>query len=456
MRAILKVFITLLLLGSMQQLSAQDSSVDTREIDLFLDLIYENDEALHRKNLQEIRDNWKDEYTVMLVEVITLSRNQEVVAELVNILNQETELRNSYDIDEWYAHIWKKDQKIVDAYPNFKARLYRLIDSKFEKYFEGREDQSEIRFDEIRWGGVLQDGIPPLRSPDMINVEEADYLEDDNIVFGIEVNGDVRAYPKRILAWHEMFVDEVGGIPVAGVYCTLCGTVILYKTEHNGVQYELGTSGFLYRSNKLMYDKATQTLWNTLWGTPSVGPLVGEGIQLEHMSVVTTTWGEWKRRHPSTKVLSLETGHERNYNEGAAYREYFATDRLMFTVPYDDKRLKNKDEVLAIRFNEYPDEQLAISAKFLKKRPVYADKVGEQEFVIFTDKSGANRVFETKGVAFKSYDGKESIRDESGKTWQLYEDKIVSEAGQTLERLPYHRAFWFGWHAAFPNTRLIK
>ncbi|MEP1140266.1 MAG: DUF3179 domain-containing (seleno)protein [Balneola sp.] len=142
-----------------------------------------------------------------------------------------------------------------------------------------------MRLDEIRWGGVRQDGIPPLRDPKMISAKEADYLGDKDVVFGIEVNGDVRAYPKRILAWHEMFVDEVGGEKLAGVYCTLCGTAILFKTEHEGVNHEIGTSGFLYRSNKLMYDKATQSLWNTLQGKPVVGPLVGKGIRLEHLSV---------------------------------------------------------------------------------------------------------------------------------------------------------------------------
>ena len=146
-------------------------------------------------------------------------------------------------------------------------------------------------------------------------------------------NGDVRAYPKRILAWHELFTDEVGRVPVAGVYCTLCGTVILFETEHDGVRHELGTSGFLYRSNKLMYDRATQSLWSTFGGRPVIGPLAMEDIRLEVRSVVTTTWGEWRRRHPTTKVLSLNTGHRRDYSEGAAYREYFSTDELMFNVP---------------------------------------------------------------------------------------------------------------------------
>ena len=192
----------------------------------------------------------------------------------------------------------------------------------------------------------------------MIPAGEAEYLRDSNVVFGLEVEGDARAYPKRILAWHEMFVDEVGGVPVAGVYCTLCGSMILYETVHDGVAYELGTSGFLYRSNKLMYDRATQSLWNTIWGRPVIGPLADRAIELKRRSVVTTTWGEWKRRHPETTVLSLETGHRRDYSEGAAYREYFATDELMFNVPQLDRRLRNKDEVLALVFSEYPDQPL--------------------------------------------------------------------------------------------------
>ncbi|WP_462252653.1 DUF3179 domain-containing protein [Ekhidna sp.] len=309
----------------------------------------------------------------------------------------------------------------------------------------------------MRWGGVIQDGIPPLRSPEMISAQEATYLEDDNIIFGIEVNGDFRAYPKRILAWHEMFVDEVGGIPVCGVYCTLCGTVILYKTQFEGKNYEMGTSGFLYRSNKLMYDKATQSLWNTVWGKPVIGPLKNQGIQFEHMSVVTTTWGEWKKRHPNTTVLSLNTGHKRNYDEGVAYQEYFGTDELMFNVPFDDRRLKNKQEVLALRFPEYPKEQLAISAKFLKKNPVYHDKIGAIEFVVLTDESGANRVYESQGLMFESFDQEVSVIDALGEKWRLYEDKLErDDKSQVLKRLPYHRAFWFGWHAAYPNTRLVR
>ncbi|WOO39501.1 DUF3179 domain-containing protein [Rubellicoccus peritrichatus] len=405
------------------------------------------------EGLVYIKNEWKPEFAVMAVETLFFVRDQTTSDSLRKILEEKTGKDFGYDTNAWYRWIWSKPEATLSKYPDFKGHLYKFIDPKFEKYFANRYN-SQIRLDEVRWGGVVQDGIPPLRNPKMIPAAKASYLNDNDVVFGIELNGDLRAYPKRILAWHEMFVDTVGGVPVAGVYCTLCGTVILYKTEFEGVSHEIGTSGFLYRSNKVMYDKATQSLWNTFSGEPVLGPLVGKGIQLDTYSVVTTTWGEWKKRHPKTLVLSLDTGHRRDYGEGAAYRDYFATDELMFTVPVLDTRLKNKDEVLALRVNS-PDEQLAISVDFLRKNPIYHDQIGEERFVVLTDKSGANRVYERGGNHFVTFDGEFALIDKQGHEWEMSEDRLVSEDGIILERLPYHRAFWFGWYAQFPDTRLV-
>jgi len=393
----------------------------------------------------------------MLIETLYFTQSRKVSNKLVRLLEKKTRNKFGFDFDKWYQWVWSKDAKYNPEYFEFKAKLHRLIDKKFGPYFLERQKQSNIRLDEVRWGGVLQDGIPPLRNPQMITAQEASYLSDDNIVFGIAVNGDVRAYPKRILAWHEMFVDTVGDIPVAGVYCTLCGTVILYKTQHNGVNHELGTSGFLYRSNKLMYDKATQSLWSTLEGEPAIGPLVGKGIKLDYLSVVTTTWGEWKRRHPETKVLSLNTGHRRNYGEGIAYQEYFATDDLMFVVPdIGDKSIKNKDEILAIRHPAITDENIAIASKYLRNKPLYESSIGDVSFVVFTDKSGAHRVYESQTKRFKSYDGNSIVIDTDGVKWTIAEEGMKSEQGDTLPRFPSHNAFWFGYKAAFPEVTLIK
>ena len=422
---------------------------------LFLSLIRERNHLIISSTIKEIEESWQEGYIPLTVETINSTANGYTRRQLIALLERNTNVYSNGDFDSLYQWMWQNQEKKLNDYASFKADLYKNIDPRFEKYFKNRNDQTLIRFDEIRWGGVLQDGIPPLRKPKMISAFEADYLKDDNIVFGIEVNGDVRAYPKRILAWHEMFVDNVGGVPLVGVYCTLCGSVILYKTEHNGVKHQMGTSGFLYRSNKLMYDKKTQSLWNTFLGEPVVGPLINKGIALEHMSVVTTTWKAWKERHPNTKVLSLKTGYRRDYGEGVAYKDYFSSDELMFNTPFNDTRLKNKEEVLALRFAEYPDEQLAISTSFLNLRSIYSDKIGDIDFVVLTDRTGANRVYEKGDVNFVSYDGLSTLTDQEGKKWSLSETELQS-ASQTLKRLPYHRAFWFGWLAAYPKTRLVK
>ena len=233
-----------------------------------------------------------------------------------------------------------------------------------------------IRLDEIVWGGVRQDGIPPLRNPAMLAAEDADYLEDGHIVFGISVDGDARAYPKRILGWHEMFVDTVGGVPVAGAYCTLCGTVILYLTEHDGVNHALGTSGFLYRSNKLMYDQATQSLWSTMRGIAGCRPPGGQGHRARtgqrgdhHLGRVAAA----PSRYPSALPRYRLT--ERDYAEGAAYRDYFATDEVMFAVPALDTRLANKDEVFTVLLASHPERPLAISADYLAAHPVHHESI---------------------------------------------------------------------------------
>lgn len=425
---------------------------------LFEALLRTRDAETIEAALLKIRNNWDTAYIPILLEIIPYTASHTAERGAFDLLKEKTGENFGIDVNDWYQWWWNQPAHQTVDYADFKANLYRIIDPRFETYFKDRQSSAQIRLDEIRWGGVLQDGIPPLRTPEMVSAThgKAQYLEDDNIVFGIEINGDARAYPKRILAWHEMFVDTVGGVDIAGVYCTLCGTVIPYKTNYNGTNHTLGTSGFLYRSNKLMYDQATQSLWNTIRGEPVLGPLVGKGIRLDHLSVVTTSWGEWKRRHPDTQVLSLNTGHRRDYGEGVAYNAYFSTDRLMFNTPFNDTRLKNKQEVLALRFSGAPNQQLAIDTDFLTQHPIYEDRVGLQKLVVLTDRTGANRVYDPGSVSFLNYDGDSTLTDKTGQIWTLSEASLTSASGEKLGRLPYHRAFWFGWKATFPNTRLVK
>ncbi len=414
-----------------------------------------DDAAKSLAALDRIERHWHESSAALLIEMVYAAPSRRVLARMIGLIEKASGRAFDGDLNVWYDWLWSAERAVHPDYAEFKARLYAPIDSRFREYFEPRP-ATTIRLDEIRWGGVKRDGIPPLKNPKMIAAREATWLHDDHIVFGVAVDGDVRAYPKRILAWHEMFKDRIAGRELAGVYCTLCGALVLYDTTVGGVQHELGTSGFLYRSNKLMYDHATKSLWSTMTGTPVVGPLVGKGIELQMLYVVTTTWGEWRKRHVGTQVLSLDTGHPRDYREGEAYRDYFATDRLMFGVPKRDDRLANKAEVLALRLPQVPGESLAIAADFLATRAVHPVRIGNVNLVVLTDASGANRVYESREVSFASWDRAAELRDARGGQWRVDEAALTGPGGAILKRMPAHRAFWFGWYAAFPDTRLIK
>ena len=362
--------------------------------------------------------------------------------------------------DITYLHQWIWDQT-YDPHPEylfFKRTWYSEIDPRFADFFQDGIEAT-IRLDEIDWGGVSVNGIPPLEYPETITAGSAGYLDDEHVVFGLSVNGAARAYPKRILAWHEMALDRVGGVELTVVYCTLCGTVIPYESIVNREHFKFGTSGLLYRSNKLMFDHQTKSLWNTFEGVPVVGPLVGTHTRLTRRSVVTTTWGEWRRLHPETTVLSLETGHSRDYGEGAAYREYFESNNLMFDVPERDDRLPLKAEIVGVLLegDEAKHSTLAMSVEFLSRRPVYMDIYDGRQLVVLTSVKGASRVYEASDISFERFDNEGHLVDSHGARWMVSEDNLIRLAGrgERLNRVPSQRAFWFGWYAQFPATRLV-
>ncbi|MEL6106823.1 MAG: DUF3179 domain-containing protein [Planctomycetota bacterium] len=423
-------------------------------IETYLDLVRNPSPAVHAQNLQKIKADFVEGEEILLLESARFTRQARTRKTIFTILSSKTGQSFGKDYDRWFKWIWDQRKPPHPNYADFKAALYARIDPRFAEYFSS-SFESTIHLDEVRWGGVLQDGIPPLKDPTTIAANKATYLADSNVVFGVYVGGQARAYPKRILAWHEMVKDVVGGVSINGVYCTLCGSMIVYDTHIGDKHYELGTSGFLYRSNKLMYDHETNSMWSTLRGEPVIGRLVGKGLKLQPLSVVTTTWGEWKKLHPDTDVLSLSTGHTRDYGEGAAYRDYFATDELMFTVPKIDTRLKNKNEVLIIRGGlEFP---VAIASDFLVRHRVHAETINGVNYTVLTDDAGANRVYKTGDLRVEQWIDDSTVQSADGRQWKITEDALRHMESKTvLPRAPAHRAFWFGWHAGFPQTKLIK
>lgn len=427
---------------------------DNQKLKIFTQLIYEKNTAVKSQLLGEIEKVWESEFIPVLITFIRLSQDKDFVWEIVDLLSEKTGQKFGIDHLSWVEWLWETNPIYGTYYSDFKGIYYQFIDPKFKKYFFNQQFSASIRLDEVVWGGVRQDGIPPLRNPKLIIGEEAKYLAKNDVIFGIYLNGEAKAYPKRILAWHEFFTDTFGDKKVAGVYCTLCGTVIAYDMVFGDTFHDLGTSGFLYRSNKLMYDKNTQSLWNTIEGTPVIGPLVGKGIQLKTYPIVTTTWGEWKKRYPNTKVLAIPTEYTRDYSEGAAYADYFSTDRLMFPVPKLDDRLPNKAEVLIIRAPNYRQDPLAISINYLRRNKWYLGKIQDTNFVVLADKSGT-RVFDTQSMEMVSYK-KGQLKDATGNTWSIKDNKLISTDNQVLPQLASHNIFWFAWFNNYPKTRLVK
>ena len=409
--------------------------------------------------LARLGETWRDGYSGILWDIAKF-QDRAARQPLLDFLEDQSGERHGRDLEAWHQWIWTLPYDPHPDYALFKSVLYGQIDPRFRAFFPPGV-QSLIRLDEIDWGGVHVNGIPPLEYPAVLPAGEAGYLDDGDVVFGIEVGGEARAYPKRILAWHEMALDRLGGTELTVVYCTLCGTVIPYESVVDGRHVTFGTSGLLYRSNKLMFDQETNSLWATFEGRPVVGSLVDSGLRLRPRAVVTTTWREWRTQHPETTVLSLETGHDRDYSEGAAYRDYFSTDRLMFQVPGEDDRLSNKDEVLVMRLPDSSDgnlQPLAIAASFLRRNRVHHMEAVGLSLVVVTSRAGANRVFDAGDERFARLMDPDRVVDAAGREWQVTEEALMlaDDPSVARPRVAAQRAFWFGWRAQFPDTLLIK
>ena len=350
--------------------------------------------------------------------------------------------------------LWQEGHSEVVPHPAYrqaKLSVFSQIDPEFLRFLGGertKPDAMRIRLEEIEWGGVSVDGIPSLDNPKLVAAKTAGYLADDNLVFGVSINGDVRAYPLRIMGWHEMFNEVIGGVPVALAYCTLCGSGILYETlvEGRDKPFVFGSSGFLYRSNKLMFDRETDSLWNQFTGEPVVGPLAASGIKLKVRPVAITSWGRWRTANPGTKVLSLETGHKRDYGEGVVYENYFGSADLMFpAIVGDESVVKRKDYVFGMRDTGV---QKAWPLAAFTKTPVINDRLGDTNIVLIGDEATRTvRAYERKDFAFAaSAEGKLAG---PGGEWTLSEDGLSGPSGEKLARLPGHIAYWFAWNNYF-------
>ena len=251
----------------------------------------------------------------------------------------------------------------------------------------------------------------------------------------------------------------------------------MYSANVNGQPTTFGTSGLLYRSNKLMYDRATNSLWSQLLGEPVIGPLADSGIVLSLFPVLLTTWGEWRTEHPDTTVLALKTGQvsmnpaseagigtPRRYlpedHAAAPYHSYFRSPDTAYPVWLRSDALEAKAMVLTLSIGDahkaYPVETLQ------RQRVVNDELAGSRIVVISSAGSQAARVYKRMGHEFSlpaddpisSGGVPDRLVDSEGRSWLVTEEHLVSESdpSEQLTRLTSHVAFWFGWFAFHPDT----
>ncbi len=320
-------------------------------------------------------------------------------------------------------HLIAWDIPAPPNYLEYKRNVYTVIEPEWENLFT----QGDIDWRHVSWGGVRIDNrsfdetdascncIPAADNPITTTAEEATWLEDEDIVFGIEVNGEYRAYPRQIMEVREMINDTLGGRDLGIPYCTLCGSAQAYLTDEtpDGVQRPvLRTSGLLIRSNKVMYDVNTFSVFDTFRGQAVNGPLAAKNIKLNQVSVVTTEWGRWKKAYPQTTVLaeSLALGRDFDFRTGRD------ANGPIFPIGDADPRLPVQEDVIGL-----------ITASGV---PI-AFPVAQAMTVL---ESG-------KPIAFENI---RLVLDAGGV-------KAIDTQGDNVGS---HQSFWFAWSQFHPETKL--
>lgn len=278
-----------------------------------------------------------------------------------------------------------------------------------------------VPLDEILGGGPPKDGIPSIDDPKFISVSSANkFLNDDEPGIALDIGGTQRFYPFQILVWHEIVNDTIGGKRVLVSYCPLCLSGIVFDPLVRDERVEFGTSGKLWNSNLVMYDRKTDSLWSQILGEAIVGEMTGTKLAVLPSDILK--YGDWKKANPRGDVLSKDTGATRFYGQDP-YGDYYTTPGTYFPVNKKDNRLEEKDFVLGIVLN---GKAKAYFPEAVKKAGEITDTFEGTTIVARYEKNiDAVRIFE------KRPDG-------------------------TLERINPFGTFWFSWVAAHADTELYK
>jgi len=338
--------------------------------------------------------------------------------------------------------------------------------------------RADLRLSELS-ALLAPDNIPSIDTPKYESVIDADeWLEDVDIVLTVVHEGLARAYPTRILNWHEIVNDQFGDVPVSITFCPLCNSGIIFvRPEINGARPEFGTSGRVYRSDLVMYDRETLTFWSQIEGRPIVGPFVGEWGRLEQIPAGMTQWGLWKEAYPNSDVLSRPTtdlrlgGSEpltssenatifsRQYNINP-YAAYITDNGDTFGTPFSDHRLPAKADVVGIRFGD------ALAKAYVKEsvqtERLINDQLGSHAVLVLWDEASGDVLFYDRKLNGEILEfalvESELVDKLTNSLWDQSGTAIegpMADDNAVLEPIPGMTTFWFAWFNFHPHTELF-
>jgi hypothetical protein len=320
-------------------------------------------------------------------------------------------------------------------------------------------------------GGPPPDGIPPVDEPRFLAPDDVPWLADDEPVIALSLDDEHRAYPVQVMVWHEIVNDTVAGRPVSVTYCPLCNSALAFDRRLGDRLLTFGTSGKLYLSDLVMYDRQTESLWSQIEGRAIAGVLTGE--QLERIPVQTVSWAQWRDAHPDGWVLSRDTGADRDYgrNPYVGYDEA-TSDPFLFDGDADP-RLDVKARVLGLGD---PDDPVAVPLTALSRSRVVALEVAGDQVVLWAGE-GLRSALDTADIAegrelattgekapvvdgrtltFRADGPQTFVDDQTGTTWDVLGRAVSGPlAGTRLEATGHLDTFWFSWAAFHPQTRLV-
>jgi len=246
---------------------------------------------------------------------------------------------------------------------------------------------TSIDTNEIMSGGPPRDGIPPIDNPKFVLALDHS-LPNTEPVIGVHLNGQFRAYPLRVLTWHEIVNDDVGGMPITVTFCPLCNAAIVFDRRLEGQVLDFGTTGKLRNSDLVMYDRQTESFWQQAIGTAIVGILTGKELQIVPSRL--ESWGNFKARADAqAKVLVPNNSSMRRYGQNP-YANY---DELALPFLYTGKMPENIAPLA--RVVSTPSRNYAYSLEKIRKDK----RIVAGDGTVFTWSAGQNSALNARSIA---------------------------------------------------------